>query len=69
MNDETNDMHFHLPPLLNPQNSQQTSLEVTNEHTYRDKRKIRKLKLLQASDSVANTTKDCDSSDSLSSGI
>ena len=69
MDDKTSGIHFHLPPLLNPQSNQQTSLEATNENTNEARRKIRKLKLLQASGSVANTTEDCDSSDSLNSGI
>jgi hypothetical protein len=69
MDDETNGKHLHLPPLLNPQSSPQTSADATNENANRNSHKIRKLKLLQASGSVANTMEDCDSSDSLNSGI
>jgi len=69
MDDETSGMHLHLPPLLNPQSSPQTSLDATNENANENSNKIRKLKLLQASGSVANTMKDCDSSNSLNSGI
>jgi hypothetical protein len=69
MNDETNGKHLHLPPLLNLQSSPQTSADATNENANENSHKIRKLKLLQASGSVANTMKDCDSSDSLNSGI
>ena len=32
MNDETNGKHLHLPPLLNPQSSPQTSTDATNEN-------------------------------------
>lgn len=69
MNDETNGKHLHLPPLLKPQSSPQTSTDTTNEIANRNSHKIRKLKLLQANGSVANTMEDCDSSDSLNSGI
>jgi hypothetical protein len=69
MDDETNDKHLHLPPLLNPQSSPQTSAYTPNESANGNNHKIRKLKLLQASGSVANTMEDCDSSDSLNSGI
>jgi hypothetical protein len=69
MDDETNGKHLHLPPLLNPQSSPQTSAYTPNESTNGNNHKIRKLKLLQASGSVANTMEDCDSSDSLNSGI
>jgi hypothetical protein len=69
MDDETNGKHLHLPRLLNPQSSPQTSADATNENASGNSHKIRKLKLLQASSSVANTMEDCDSSDSLNSGI
>jgi hypothetical protein len=69
MDDETNGKHLHLPPLLNPQSSSQTSVDTPNESANENSHKIRKLKLLQASGSVANTMEDCDSSDSLNSGI
>jgi len=69
MDDETNGKHLHLPPLLNPQSSPQTSTYTPNESANGNNHKIRKLKLLQASGSVANTMEDCDSSDSLNSGI
>ncbi|XP_073265324.1 uncharacterized protein [Populus alba] len=67
--DETSVMHLHLPPLLNPQSNPQTFSDATNENTNEKNSKTRKLKLLQASGSVANTMEDCDSSDSLNSGI
>jgi hypothetical protein len=69
IDDETSGKHLHLPPLLNPQSSPQTSSDTTNENIKRNSNKIRKLKLLQASGSVANTMEDCDSSDFLNSEI
>jgi hypothetical protein len=32
MDDETSGKHLHLPPLLNPQSSPQTSSDATNEN-------------------------------------
>jgi hypothetical protein len=69
MDDKTSGKHLHLPPLLNPQSSPQTSSDTTNENANENSNKIRKLKLLQANRSVVNIMEDCDSSDSLNSGI
>ncbi|XP_073264031.1 uncharacterized protein [Populus alba] len=66
---ETSDTQAHLPTLLNSQCSQEASSEAINENNRNARSKSRKIKLLQASGSVANTTEKCVSSDSLNSGI
>ena len=69
MDTEISDTQAHLPTLLNSQCSQEASSEAINEKNRNARSKSRKIKLLQASGSVANTTEKCVSSDSLNSGI
>jgi hypothetical protein len=66
---ETSDAQTSLPSPLSSQCSQQASSEAIKENNRNARSKTRKLKLLQASGSVANTTEKGVSSDSLNSGI
>jgi hypothetical protein len=69
MDTETSDAHTILPSPLNSQCSQQASSESIKENNRNARGKTRKLKVLQASGSVANTTEKGVSFDSLNSGI
>jgi hypothetical protein len=69
MDTETSDAHTSLPSPLNSQCSKQASSESIKENNRNARSKTRKLKVLQASGSVANTTEKGVSFDSLNSGI
>ncbi|KAH8494053.1 hypothetical protein H0E87_020713, partial [Populus deltoides] len=69
MDTETSDAHTILPSPLISQCSQQASSESIKENNRNARSKTRKLKVLQASGSVANTTEKGVSFDSLNSGI
>jgi len=69
MDTETSDAQASLPSPLSSQCSQQASSEAVKENNRNARSKTRKLKLLQASGSVANTIEKGVSSDSLNSGI
>jgi hypothetical protein len=69
IDEEASDPQVCLPAPLSFQCSQQASSEAVKENTRDVRSKTRKKKLLQASGSVANTTKKGGSSDSLNSGI